>query len=106
VIDGELTETALERIADPAVLLELVWRLEPLGRYAERAAVLDRLAALLQAGPVPDAPPDRDWRCELWAERSIDAGRERRLVALRRHQAAEHVRGGTTRGPRPPSRAG
>jgi hypothetical protein len=53
-----------------------------LGRYAERAAVLDRLAALLQAGPVADAPPDRDWRCELWAERSIDAGRERRQRLL------------------------
>jgi DNA-binding SARP family transcriptional activator len=83
VIDGELTETALEPIADPAALLELAWRLEPLGRYAERAAVLDRLAALLGAAPVPDAPPDRDWRCELWAERSIDAGRERRLDEAR-----------------------
>jgi DNA-binding SARP family transcriptional activator len=62
----------------PARLLEQAWALEPWMRYDERAEALDRLQRLLDAGQVPLAPPGRDWRFELLAERAIDVGRVRR----------------------------
>jgi len=79
----ELNREELEAIADPQTLLTRAWELEPLGRWAEREAVLNRLEALLASGdadgPVPAAPPGRDWRLELLAERAIDLGRSWRL---------------------------
>jgi DNA-binding SARP family transcriptional activator/tetratricopeptide (TPR) repeat protein len=63
----------------PEELLERAWVLEPLARFAERTAALDRLEALLDAGSAPAEPPGRDWRLELAAERAVDAGRMFRL---------------------------
>jgi DNA-binding SARP family transcriptional activator len=71
-----LTEEELAAIRDPATLLDRAWALEPWGRYGERAAALDALERLIAAGDVPPAPPGRDWRLELLAERAIDIGRE------------------------------
>jgi DNA-binding SARP family transcriptional activator len=75
----ELSEDDLARIREPAVLLEQAWELEPWGRYAERTAVLDALESLLDAGDVAPAPPGRNWRLEMLAERAIDVGRSRQL---------------------------
>jgi DNA-binding SARP family transcriptional activator len=75
----KLTDEELAAMTNPAPLLEQAWALEPWARYAERAAVLDRLEALLTAGDAPSAPPGRDWHLELLAERAIDVGRVRRL---------------------------
>jgi DNA-binding SARP family transcriptional activator len=55
------------------------WDLEPWGQYAERRAVLDALERLISAGDLAPAPPGRDWRLELLAERAIDVGREGHL---------------------------
>ncbi|MDE3204868.1 MAG: hypothetical protein KGQ66_11705 [Acidobacteriota bacterium] len=63
---------------DPAVLLDQAWYLEPLGLYADRAAVLDRLEVVLAAGTVPP-PEGRNWQLELLAERAVDTGRNMRL---------------------------
>lgn len=62
-------------VIGPAELLERAWAAEPGLRLAERTSALDELAALLDAGPVPDPPPDRDWGTELLAERAVDAAR-------------------------------
>jgi DNA-binding SARP family transcriptional activator/tetratricopeptide (TPR) repeat protein len=75
----ELTDEALAALSDPAVLLERAWVLEPWGRYVERSAILDALERLLDLDEVPPAPPGRDWRLELLAERAIDVGREFRV---------------------------
>ncbi len=75
----QFTDAELAAITDPAPLLEHAWDLEPWARYAERTATLDRLQALLETADLAPPPPGRDWRLELLAERSIDAGRERRL---------------------------
>jgi DNA-binding SARP family transcriptional activator len=72
-----------ESADSPAELLERAWELEPWMRYEERAEVLDRLQRLLDAGEVPLAPPGRDWRFELLAERAIDVGRVRRPAEAR-----------------------
>jgi DNA-binding SARP family transcriptional activator len=72
----ELTDDDLAGIAEPADLLERAWVLEPWGRYVERAAVLDALERLLDAEVVVPAPPGREWRLELLAERAIDVGRD------------------------------
>jgi DNA-binding SARP family transcriptional activator/thioredoxin-like negative regulator of GroEL len=56
--------------------LEHAWALEPWGRYVERRAALDALERLIAVGDVGPAPPGRDWRLELLAERAIDVGRE------------------------------
>ena len=88
----ELRQAELEAITDPAALLDHSWELEPWGRYDERDAALDRLEALLHAGDLPAAPPGRDWRLELMAERAIDVGRSRRLeesLALAEQVVAE-----------------
>jgi DNA-binding SARP family transcriptional activator len=75
----QLTDTELAALVDPDTLIEHAWALEPWSRYAERAAALDRLEAVIASGEVAPPPPGRDWRLEVLAERSIDAGRERRL---------------------------
>jgi DNA-binding SARP family transcriptional activator len=62
---------------DPAALLDHARELEPLGRYAERKAALARVQDLLDVGRVPPAPPGRNWRIELIAERAVDGTRER-----------------------------
>jgi DNA-binding SARP family transcriptional activator len=88
----ELSQAELESITDPAVLLDHSWELEPWGRYAERDAALDRLAALLDSGNVTAPPPGRDWRLELMAERAVDLGRSRGLeqaLALTEQVVAE-----------------
>jgi DNA-binding SARP family transcriptional activator len=72
-----------ESADSPAGLLEQARALEPWMRYDERAAVLDRLQRLLDSGQVPLAPPGREWRFELLAERAIDVGRVRRPVEAR-----------------------
>jgi tetratricopeptide (TPR) repeat protein len=79
VIEGELTAERLGAIVDPAQLLMLAWRLEPQGRWPERAAALDRLADVLAGGGVAPAAPGRNWDLELAAERAIDVGRKRDL---------------------------
>ncbi len=58
------------------VLLQRAWDLEPWGRYVERRAALDALERLIAAGDAAAAPPGRDWRLELLAERAIDVGRD------------------------------
>jgi DNA-binding SARP family transcriptional activator/tetratricopeptide (TPR) repeat protein len=70
----ELADHDLAGVKDPSALLERAWALEPWSRYAERAAALDALEALLAAGVEP-APAGRDWSLELLAERAIDVGR-------------------------------
>jgi DNA-binding SARP family transcriptional activator len=79
----ELTDDELAGIGDPAELLERAWALEPWGRYVERAAALDALEALLEAGAPEPAPPGRHWRLELLAERAIDIGRSYRIDEAR-----------------------
>jgi DNA-binding SARP family transcriptional activator len=79
VIPAEITDETLAEIADPAKLLSVAWDLEPLGRWTERSATLDRLERVLRATPVSPAPPGRSWELELDAERAIDTGRGRRL---------------------------
>jgi DNA-binding SARP family transcriptional activator len=76
---GHSTRSSLEvaELTDPAALLDHARELEPLGRYAERAAALARVQDLLDAGSVPPAPPGRDWRLELIAEQAVDATRDR-----------------------------
>ncbi len=76
---AEITDETLAEIADPAQLLTLAWELEPLGRWTERGATLDRLEQLLASGPTAPAPPGRSWKLELDAERAIDTGRGREL---------------------------
>lgn len=71
----ELSDDALAAMSDPAALLERAWDLEPWGRYAERSATLDALERVLAADDVTPAPPGRNWRLELLAERAIDVGR-------------------------------
>ncbi|HEY4349338.1 MAG TPA: hypothetical protein VGM80_17310 [Gaiellaceae bacterium] len=75
----ELSAPQPAAIADPAALLDHACALEPLALWTERSAVLDRLQELLDQGAAPAAPAGRDWRLELLAERSIDAGRMLRL---------------------------
>ncbi len=75
----KLTDAELAAIDDPGVLLDHAWDLEPWARYAERAATLDRLQALLDEADVDPPPSGRDWHLELLAERAIDVGREQRL---------------------------
>jgi tetratricopeptide (TPR) repeat protein len=79
----QLTDDDLAGVRDPAALLERAWALEPWGRYVERAATLDALELLLATGEAPAAPPDRDWRLELLAERAIDVGRSYDLERAR-----------------------
>jgi DNA-binding SARP family transcriptional activator len=79
VAPAEITDETLAEIADPAQLLSLAWELEPLGRWTERGATLDRLEQLLASGAVAPAPAGRSWELELEAERAIDAGRGRDL---------------------------
>lgn len=79
VIPAEITDETLAEISDPAELLALAWTLEPLGRWTERSATLDRLEQLLASGSAPPAPPARAWQLELDAERAIDTGRGRDL---------------------------
>jgi DNA-binding SARP family transcriptional activator/tetratricopeptide (TPR) repeat protein len=69
----ELNRSDLEAIADPAALLDIAWVMEPLTRLAERQAALQRLQELLEVGEEPPAPPGRNWRLELLAERAIHA---------------------------------
>jgi tetratricopeptide (TPR) repeat protein len=89
VIDDALAAAASGQTADPAALLEQAWRLEPIAQYTERRQALDRLSGVLDSGQaLPIAPAGRHWRCELWAERAIDAGRERRLDEARALVAA------------------
>lgn len=71
----------LASCTDPAALLERAWELEPWGRYAERESTLEALETLLDEGDPPPAPPGRDWRLELLAERAVDLGRVMRLDA-------------------------
>jgi tetratricopeptide (TPR) repeat protein len=75
----ELTDDVLAAVADPALLLERAWDLEPWGRYGERAAALDALERLLASGEQVSVPPGRDWRLELLAERAIDVGRSNKV---------------------------
>ncbi|HEX3802367.1 MAG TPA: hypothetical protein VHV75_05975 [Solirubrobacteraceae bacterium] len=77
---AHLTDAELTALADPDALLERAWALEPWSRYAERAATLDRLQTVLDAGATSPPPPGRNWRLELLAEQAIDAGRDRRLA--------------------------
>jgi tetratricopeptide (TPR) repeat protein len=67
-----LSAMQLAAIDDPALLLERAWALEPEMRFAERSAALDRLKERLDAGGAPPAPPGRDWRLELLAERVVE----------------------------------
>src|SRR5579862_2209621 len=75
----EPSEPQVPAGAGPDELLERAWVLEPLAAWAERSAVLDRLAELLERGAAPKPPTGRDWSLELLAERAIDAGRMLRL---------------------------
>ena len=86
---GILSEAELAAIKDPAALLERAWALEPLSRYAERDAALDKLEELLDGGAAAAGPPGRDWRLELLAERAIDVGRRQQLDEA--HRLVEHV---------------
>lgn len=70
-----LSADALASVSDPAALLARAWALEPLARWSERSAALDRLAELLDAAAVPAEPEGRSWQLELAAERAVDAGR-------------------------------
>jgi DNA-binding SARP family transcriptional activator len=79
VVPAEITDGTLAEISDPAELLSLAWTLEPLGRWPERESTLNRLEQLLEGEDVIQAPPGRNWRLELDAERAIDVGRSRRL---------------------------
>jgi DNA-binding SARP family transcriptional activator len=79
----EITQAELATIADPAKLLDRAWALEPWARYSERAATLDALESLLDAGGAPPPLPGRDWRLELLAERAIDVGRSFRVDEAR-----------------------
>ena len=74
-----LSPAALAAIVEPATLLDRAWALEPLARWQERSAVLDRLQELLDKGMPPPPPPGREWRLELLAERAIEAGTMRHL---------------------------
>ena len=70
-VTPELSSAELQAITDPAALLDRAWDLEPFFRWPERMAILDRLEELLAGPGVPPAPPERDWRLELLAERAV-----------------------------------
>jgi tetratricopeptide (TPR) repeat protein len=78
-----LSVELLATVADPAELLDWAQTLEPWSRYTERTTTLDRLEELLDADAAPPAPPGRDWRLELQAERAIDIGRNMEVAAAR-----------------------
>jgi DNA-binding SARP family transcriptional activator len=79
-----LTAAELATTTDPAALLDHAWAMEPALALTERYAALDRLAELIDQGLAPPAPPGRDWRLELLAERAFDAAAYVRLADARR----------------------
>ena len=72
---AELSPAELSAIVDPASLLDRAWALEPLARWHERSATLDRLQELLDADVTPGVTA-RPGLAPRAAGRTGDRGRD------------------------------